>query len=113
MNLRDAETTKARDVAVRDHMNAQPTKGERHYVFESFEALTDIPVDEAKSILLEQAQFMHGRLIKVGAYVNDPASHVSAFWEKIEDVLSPSGRFYLARDLESRVTWMWSNSQTR
>ncbi|WP_424972670.1 GNAT family N-acetyltransferase [Dinoroseobacter sp. S76] len=79
-------------------VTARSMRQDYRYVFQSFEALSEVPLDEVKSIVLEQSEVMHGRLIQIGQRDNDPEAHVAAFMEKIEGVIPPNGRFYMVRD---------------
>ena len=92
MTLQMTETARKLSEAGRTEMLG------RAYVFQSFERRSDVPSDEVKAIVLEQSQVMHGRLVQIGQLENDPEAHVAAFWEKIDSVIPPNGRFYLVRD---------------
>ncbi|MDP2517904.1 GNAT family N-acetyltransferase [Shimia thalassica] len=92
MNLRLTETEKTTSVTERS------TPQEYQYVFQSFEALSEVPADEVKAIVLEHSEVMHRRLMQIGQFDNDPKAHVAAFMDKIEGIIPPNGRFYIVRD---------------
>ena len=92
MNLQLTETEKTMSVTER----SKPQ--EYQYIFQSFETLSEVPLDEVKAIVLEQSEVMHGRLVQIGQLDNDPKAHVAAFMEKIEGIIPPNGRFYMVRD---------------
>jgi|GEM_PF-1122664 len=102
----NVQSTQTQDFAMTGEDEAGPLefhKGSRRYFFETFETIENIPADEAKDILMQQAQFMHRRVMESGAPANNPASHVSSFWKNIDAVLPPKGRFYLVRDIDRNV----------
>ena len=92
MNLQCTETEKTFSVTERSG------KHKNQYVFQSFETLSEVPLDEVKATVLEQSEVMHGRLVQIGQLDNVPKAHVAAFMGKIEDIIPPNGRFYIVRD---------------
>lgn len=72
-------------------------------VLRSYTRREDIPFAEANALLLDHARMMHGRMVGGGGPDFDYRAHVTAFWEKIDQVLPPNGRYYLAWSRDGRL----------
>lgn len=73
------------------------------YRLQSYARFADIPFEAANALLLEHAALMHGLMIAGGGPTFDHARHIAAFWDRVDGVLPPDGRFYLAWGPDGRV----------
>ena len=73
------------------------------FTLRRFSRQEDVPMDEAKALLLEHAKFMHARMIGAGGPDFDINDHLDAFWSNFGAVLPPNGSYYLAFDASGKV----------
>lgn len=66
------------------------------YTLTSYDRIQDVPFKQAYALLVEHGKLMHSRMVEGGGPDFDFMLHVDAFWEKIDTVLPPNGRYYLA-----------------
>lgn len=57
----------------------------------------DLPFDAADGLLRAHADMMQGRMVASGGPDFDGKLHIDSFWNKFDEVLPPSGSFYLAK----------------
>ncbi len=77
--------------------------GQARHRLTCYSSFHDIPFEAANTLLLEHAALMHGRMVKGGGPDFDYHRHIASFWEKIDQVLAPNGRFYLAWAPDGRL----------
>lgn len=58
----------------------------------------DVPMDDARAVLVEYAQMMHGRVTGAGGPDFDWQRHVDSFWAGFDRVFPPNGTYLLVRD---------------
>lgn len=59
-------------------------------------ARSDVPFDAANALLIEHGRLMRDRMVAGGGPYFDIMLHINGFWEKFDQVLPPSGSYYLA-----------------
>ncbi|MXQ08287.1 GNAT family N-acetyltransferase [Alphaproteobacteria bacterium GH1-50] len=73
------------------------------FTLRRFTREADVPMAEAKALLLDHARFMHGRMVGAGGPDFDIHAHLDAFWSNFGAVLPPNGSYYLAFDPSGKV----------
>ena len=68
-----------------------------------FVRAADVPMKEARALLLEHAKTMHGRMVGAGGPDFDINVHIDAFWAGFEHYMPPNGSYYLAYTSEGEV----------
>ena len=61
-----------------------------------YSALSDVPLDAAKAILLEHGELMRDRLVAFGGPWFSIDEHLEAFWRGFDAFSPPNGSYYLA-----------------
>jgi len=69
-----------------------------NFKFESYKSFEAIPFEAANKLLLEHGELMHSRMVAEGGPPFDIMLHINGFWDNIEQVLPPNGRYYLVWD---------------
>ena len=75
----------------------------RTFTLRRFTREEDVPMAEAKALLLDHAHFMHSRMVGAGGPDFDIHPHLDAFWSNLDAVLPPNGSYYLAFDLSGKA----------
>jgi GNAT superfamily N-acetyltransferase len=63
---------------------------------ERYSSRADVPFEAANALLIEHVQLMRDRMVAGGGPYFDIMLHIDGFWEKFDQVLPPSGSYYLA-----------------
>lgn len=90
----DGTGNQARSVAPPADTSSNPAN-ELGYIFRTYDRAADIPLEAARALLLEHGHLMHDRMVGSGGPSFDIMLHLDAFFNKIDQVLPPNGRFYL------------------
>ena len=73
------------------------------FTLRRFSRLDDVPMEDAKALLRDHAEMMHGRMVGAGGTDFDINDHINAFWESFEAYLPPRGSYYLAYDRDGKI----------
>jgi GNAT superfamily N-acetyltransferase len=63
---------------------------------ERYNSRADVPFEAANALLIEHGRLMRDRMVAGGGPDFDIMLHINGFWEKFDQVLPPSGSYYLA-----------------
>lgn len=107
MMVETIKPTSATSVGVENHstshVGTRITSAEQYgatsgYFIERPNNPADVPMEDAKAMLVEYAKIMHGRLTSAGGPDFSWQSHVDSFWAGFDRVFPPNGSYLLVRD---------------
>ncbi|MBB5515526.1 GNAT superfamily N-acetyltransferase [Rubricella aquisinus] len=73
------------------------------YVIERYHRLDDVPLEEARDLLVEYAIMMHARVVDHGGPDFDWRDHVNSFMHNFPNILPPNGSYLMARDAQGAL----------
>ncbi len=73
------------------------------YSLRRYASLKDVPLDDAKRILLDHGELQLRRLVDAGGPWFDIHDHINAFWQGFDAYVPPNGSYYLAHRASGEV----------